>query len=67
MAATADDVLEFWFAPGIAERWFKKDPAFDDEVRRVLLPLHEGETVDSASEEQNRDARVVSGIQAGTE
>jgi uncharacterized protein (DUF924 family) len=41
MATTADDVLEFWFAPGMEKRWFKKDPAFDDEVRRVLLPLHE--------------------------
>ncbi len=41
MAATPDDVLEFWFAQGMAERWFKKDPAFDGEVRQVLLPLHE--------------------------
>ena len=41
MAVTPDDVLEFWFAPGMEARWFKKDAAFDDEVRRALLPLHE--------------------------
>jgi uncharacterized protein (DUF924 family) len=41
MAATPDDVLAFWFAPGMEERWFKKDPAFDEEVRQILLPLNE--------------------------
>jgi uncharacterized protein (DUF924 family) len=41
MAATPDDVLEFWFAPGMEERWFKKDAAFDDEVRQALLELYE--------------------------
>ncbi len=33
------EVLDFWFAPGMEERWFKKDPAFDAEVRtRLGLP-----------------------------
>jgi len=41
MAATPDGVLAFWFAPGMEERWFKKDPAFDEEVRTRLLPLYE--------------------------
>ena len=31
-AATPGDVLAFWFAPGMAERWFKPDPAFDAEI-----------------------------------
>ncbi len=30
------EVLEFWFGPGMGERWFKQDPAFDDEVRAQL-------------------------------
>lgn len=37
--ADSDDiaeVLEFWFAPGMAEKWFVKDPAFDAEVRARL-------------------------------
>ncbi|MFI5023246.1 MAG: DUF924 family protein [Alphaproteobacteria bacterium] len=46
---TPDDVLAFWFAaapgaPGygrMREVWFKKDPTFDDEVRRVLARPHE--------------------------
>jgi uncharacterized protein (DUF924 family) len=34
-----DDVLTFWFAnPG---RWWKKDPAFDAEIRDRFLSLHD--------------------------
>jgi len=34
-----DDVLSFWFAdPG---RWWKKDPAFDAEIRDRFLALHD--------------------------
>jgi uncharacterized protein (DUF924 family) len=36
----AEDVLAFWFAEGMDKRWFKADEAFDQEVRRALLPLH---------------------------
>ena len=36
-----DEVLDYWFAPGMAERWYVKDPAFDAEVRARLLPLYE--------------------------
>ena len=44
-----EEVLAFWFAaapgtPGygrMREAWFEKDPAFDDEVRRVLARAHE--------------------------
>jgi uncharacterized protein (DUF924 family) len=36
---SSDDVLEFWFAnPG---RWWKKDPAFDVEIRDRFLALHD--------------------------
>ncbi len=40
VTAKPDDVLALWFAEGMAARWFKKDPGFDEEVRRKLLPLH---------------------------
>ena len=37
--ASIDDVLTFWFAdPG---RWWKKDPAFDEQIRDRFLALHE--------------------------
>jgi uncharacterized protein (DUF924 family) len=35
--AAADEVLAFWFGPGLADEqraaWFKKDPAFDEQIR----------------------------------
>jgi uncharacterized protein (DUF924 family) len=36
---TSEDVLAFWFAD--PARWWKKDPAFDAEVRERFLALHE--------------------------
>lgn len=36
-----DDVLGFWFADSMRERWFVKDPAFDAEVRTVLSSAYE--------------------------
>jgi len=36
-----DDVLKFWFDETKVEQWFKKDEAFDAEVRRRFLGLHE--------------------------
>jgi uncharacterized protein (DUF924 family) len=35
-----DGVLAFWFAD--STRWWKKDPAFDAEVRNRFMALHEG-------------------------
>jgi uncharacterized protein (DUF924 family) len=35
------DILEFWFAPGMAEKWFVKDPGLDREVGERLGALHE--------------------------
>ncbi len=39
-----DQVLDYWFAPGMAARWYVKDAGFDGEVRARLLPLHERAT-----------------------
>ncbi len=36
----AADIVTFWREAG-PERWFKKDPAFDDEIRRRFLAAHE--------------------------
>lgn len=35
------DVLAFWFEETPKEQWFKKDAAFDADVRRRFLALHE--------------------------
>ena len=35
------DVVAFWREAG-PERWFKKDIAFDDDIRRRFLNVHEG-------------------------
>jgi uncharacterized protein (DUF924 family) len=39
-APTAADVVAFWRDAG-PERWFKKDAAFDDEIRARFLEIHE--------------------------
>jgi hypothetical protein len=36
---SSDDVLAFWFAD--ANRWWKEDPEFDDEIRDRFLKLQE--------------------------
>ena len=38
--ANAKDVVSFWHDAG-AERWFKKDEAFDAEIKRRFLPTYE--------------------------
>lgn len=40
MVASATDVVSFWQKAG-PDRWFKKDPAFDDEIRERFLATHE--------------------------
>jgi uncharacterized protein (DUF924 family) len=35
------DVLEFWLAPASRPMWFKKEPAFDGEIRRRFEAVHE--------------------------
>jgi uncharacterized protein (DUF924 family) len=49
MPITFSDVLSFWFgAPDSPARgrmrkeWFKKDPAFDEQIREKFLATHEG-------------------------
>jgi uncharacterized protein (DUF924 family) len=39
--AWVDDVLGFWFEETRPKQWFEKDAAFDAEVRRRFLALHE--------------------------
>lgn len=34
-------VLDFWFAETTKAKWWVKEPAFDESVRRTLGPLHE--------------------------
>lgn len=36
-----DDVLTFWFTETKREQWFEKNDAFDAELRRRFLKLHE--------------------------
>jgi uncharacterized protein (DUF924 family) len=36
-----DEVLRFWFEQTGPKQWFEKDAAFDSEVRRRFLKLHE--------------------------
>lgn len=36
-----DDVLTFWFTETKREQWFEKNDAFDAEMRRRFLKLHE--------------------------
>ena len=40
MVASAADVVAFWQKAG-PDRWFKKDPAFDDEIRERFLATYE--------------------------
>jgi len=35
------NVLEFWLAPANRPQWFKKEAAFDEEVRRRFEAVHE--------------------------
>ncbi len=39
--AAIAEILDFWFAAGMAERWFARDPAFDDKIRGRLAVWHE--------------------------
>jgi uncharacterized protein (DUF924 family) len=34
-------ILDFWFAAANRPLWFKKEPAFDDEIRRRFAAAHE--------------------------
>ena len=36
-----EEVLNFWFAEDMDRKWYMKDPEFDQEVERRLLPLYE--------------------------
>ena len=39
--AAVENILGFWFAEGMDEKWFVKSDEFDTEVRTALLPHYE--------------------------
>jgi uncharacterized protein (DUF924 family) len=46
-------VLEFWLAPANRALWFKKETAFDDEVRRRFEDVHERAAAGRLAQWQN--------------
>ncbi|WP_426701935.1 DUF924 family protein [Rhodanobacter sp. Col0626] len=50
MSATAQDVIDFWFAERSAARWFDPDPAFDARIRERF-----GDTAAAAAEGELAD------------
>lgn len=57
-APVFQDVLDFWFGPRAAARaeWFRKDPRFDEEIRRRFGELH-GRAARRELEPWRREAR----------
>jgi uncharacterized protein (DUF924 family) len=56
--ASAHDVVSFWQAAGY-DRWFKKDTAFDDEIRTRFLAVHEAAAAGKlAGWEQNAEGAL---------
>lgn len=47
------DVLSFWMAPAIRPLWFKKDAAFDAEVKQRFEALHDQAAAGRLSQWQN--------------
>jgi len=37
---TPRDIIEFWFSEDARKNWWKKNDAFDQEIRQRFLPLH---------------------------
>ena len=55
---SAADVVAFWRQAG-ADRWYKKDPAFDDEIRRRFLKAYEAAAAGKlAGWEQNAEGAL---------
>ena len=58
MTASADAVLTFWRGSG-PDKWFKKDAAFDDEIRKRFLPTYEAAARDElAAWEETQDGAL---------
>jgi uncharacterized protein (DUF924 family) len=58
MVASAADVVSFWQKAG-ADRWFKKDNAFDDEIRERFLATYEAAAAGQLSGwEQNAEGTL---------
>ncbi|HET9716924.1 MAG TPA: DUF924 family protein [Pseudolabrys sp.] len=49
MVANAAEIVAFWNEAG-RDRWFKKDAAFDDEIRRRFLSTHEAAAAGALSD-----------------
>ena len=53
MLSTADEIVSFWRAAG-QKRWFNKDTAFDEEIRKRFLDTYEAAAAGKFSDwEQN--------------
>lgn len=37
----AQDIIDFWFLEGNQDKWFSKDPIFDEEIAQKFLPIYE--------------------------
>jgi uncharacterized protein (DUF924 family) len=66
MKSLASIVLQFWFGEGAEygkahKRWFEKDPAFDEAIRRRFSDLHRQQAMTRDWLEQPRDclARII--------
>lgn len=57
------NVIRFWFEESKPAQWFRKDPAFDEEIRRRFLDVYEraarGETADWRATPEGRLAEVI--------
>ena len=58
-----DDVIRFWFEEAKPAQWFRKDPAFDEEIRRRFSDTYEraarGELADWRKTPEGRLAEVI--------
>jgi uncharacterized protein (DUF924 family) len=41
MIRTPEDILDFWFAPGMDELWYADDPKFDAGIRHQFMQTYE--------------------------
>ena len=61
MIASASQVLAFWREAG-EDKWFKKDAAFDDAIRRRFLETHQAAAAGQLAEwEESREGALAPG------
>ena len=49
MIGSPESVLAFWRSAG-PDKWFNKDPAFDEDIRRRFLPTYEAAAADQLAD-----------------